>query len=1302
MQQQTATETFTIMNFGTKDVTNNATKKTSDTSAVNLVYGTGENDFVDLRTAVVNSSKGTWHNDFIDKSGYNLYTDKKKTNVDYEKLTRKGVSVNGGAGADEIYGSRYSDTIKAGTGTSDYIEGGTGNDRLYASTTKGSNTTFYFSAGDGKDTVYSGKGADTLKFDNSVNLADIKITKSGKRNLVISYEFDESGKAVDTITIKNYYDKSGKKITTSIKNLDFDGTIVNLETFKQYSGGKIITGSAKTIYGTTEDDFIIAKPSTDSQYINADKGNDIIYGSNSTWGFYLNEGNNTVYLAQDGISADVFAGEGNDTIHTSNSRVAVYVTGSGTHNKGPINGGNDTLYWNGASTSLYFFRTLYDDIIPTRETGSNDLVIRYGENNSVTIKDYFKAGNEEAADKIYIKGKTPSDGYSDTYSLANFIENKGGVKTIINGVQGTEGNDYIIATDNDETIKGNGGNDYINPKGGVDEIHLGAGNDILIAGNGDKTIYADEGNNRINLGTGTNTVTLGTGEDTVITSSTGTNTITFVEGDIGDDTFIFNGGTNVLEFKENTFEQLLLDNTGNELVIKRGFGENPKKVTLLNTETNNNNISVKVNNSSAIELFNLNTLTGHSDATESQTLITGDGGDSIYTGLGNDNIVAGKGSNRIQLELADEGNNNTYTYTAGADDSIYINGLANLNSLMFMQTTEDLIVALKDGDFANNTLTIKGYYADDSTKNIKFSTRNGDVWVGDTKLENLMTDDNTVKTLSCTKDNHTINASSESKGVNIEGCAKSDTITGSSHADTINGHGGSDTINGGSGDDMYIFDSDDWGSGQAVITDSAGDSDTLRINTISDKINLFFDVTQNNVVTNGNVGYTIGNDLYINNNSDYTFANAKTSNGVKITNYFTSNGKIENIDIPNGNDWISAFDERTINIIAQNVANWLKSNGYTSTTDAIAEGKQADLIKCYKPIISSNERVNGTSGNDFIIAKPSKDSQFIDANKGNDIIYGSNSTWGFYLSEGNNTVYLAQDGTSADVYAGEGNDTIHTSNSRVAVYVTGSGTHNKGPINGGNDTLYWNGASTSLYFFRTQYDDIIPTRETGSNDLVIRYGENNSVTIKDYFKAGNEEAANKIYIEGKTPSDGYSDTYSLANFIENKGGIYNYITGDNTINGTSDKDYILANSSNSITVNGAEGNDIYKVSFDGDRTITDTAGDDTLLLGAKKADISLLFNVKKDGTFADSFDKLAFSSKEKKVIINDFDSIETIKTSDGYKIADLSQLKSDVATWLANAKEGVGYDDVQSALTSGDDISTLVAIFNRDSNWQSA
>lgn len=1291
MQQQTATETFTIMNFGTKDVTNNATKKTSDTSAVNLVYGTGENDFVDLRTAVVNSSKGTWHNDFIDKSGYNLYTDKKKTNVDYEKLTRKGVSVNGGAGADEIYGSRYSDTIKAGTGTSDYIEGGTGNDKLYASTTKGSNTTFYFSAGDGKDTVYSGKGADTLKFDNSVNLADIKITKSGKRNLVISYGFDESGKAVDTITIKNYYDKSGKKITTSIKNLDFDGTIVNLETFKQYSGGKIITGSAKTIYGTTEDDFIIAKPSTDSQYINADKGNDIIYGSNSTWGFYLNEGNNTVYLAQDGISADVFAGEGNDTIHTSNSRVAVYVTGSGTHNVGPINGGNDTLYWNGASTSLFFFKTQYSDLIPTRETGSDDLVIRYGENNSVTIKDYFKTGNEEAADKIYIKGKTPSDGYSDTYSLANFIENKGGVKTIINGVQGTEGNDYIIATDNDETIKGNGGNDYINPKGGVDEIHLGAGNDILIAGNGDKTIYADEGNNRINLGTGTNTVTLGTDEDTVITSSTGTNTITFVEGDIGDDTFIFNGGTNVLEFKENTFEQLLLDNTGNELVIKRGFGENPKKVTLLNTETNNNNISVKVNNSSAIELFNLNTLTGHSDATESQTLITGDGGDSIYTGLGNDNIVAGKGSNWIQLELADEGNNNTYTYAEGADE-FYINGLDNLNSLMFMQTTEDLIVALKDGDFANNTLTIKGYYADDSTKNIKFGTRNGNTWVGGTKLENLMTDDNTVKTLSCTKDNHTINASSESKGVNIEGCAESDTITGSSHADTINGHGGSDTINGGSGDDMYIFDSDDWGSGQAVITDSAGDSDTLRINTISDKINLFFDVNQDG---------TTGDDLYINSDKNYTFDNAKNYQGVKIINYLKESAdSIENIQIPSENDWANAIGENVVNVVTQAVSNWLSKNGYSSTTDdTISAEKKEELVKLYKPITSEinyysgYKKIDGTDENDLIIAPRATSMQFIFAGEGNDIIYGTNA-YRYELNSGNNILYIKEhstNGTAVSVKLGTGNDTIYgpeQTNANLSIYLNNK---NLG------DNIYYHRGSNLVLMANSDtinYDDMVFIKN--GNDLTYKY-DNTSFTIKDYYLYDKLANSSLYYTDNGTSTD-----KSISAVLEDKGGAYTYRTADDgTITGDDGKDYVKAASSSDLTLNGGAGNDIYNVSFDGDRTITDTAGNDTLLLSAKKADISLLFNVKKDGTFADGFDKLAFSSKEKKVIINDFDSIETIKTSDGYSLTttQLNSLQSAVAGWLGS--DSRDYADVSAALASSDK-DALITYIAEQTNWQSA
>ena len=1253
--------------------------------------------YVGLDEMQVTSDKGTWHNDFIDKSGYTLYTDKKKTIVQ-TNTAKKGVTINGGAGADEIIGSNYSDTIKAGTGTGDYIEGGTGNDKLYASTTKGSSTTFNFKAGDGKDTVYSGKGEDTIRFDSSVNPADIKITKSGKRDLILNYGFDETGKAVDTITIKNYYDKKGKKITTSIKNLDFGGTVLDIETLKKYADNSIITEEVdyysgnKKIDGTDGNDLIIAPRATSMQYIFAGEGNDVIYGTNA-YRYELNSGNNILYIKEhstNGTAVSVKLGTGNDTIYgpeQTNANLSIYLNNE--------NLGDNIYYHRGSNLVLMANSDTinYDDMVFIKN--GNDLTYKY-DNTSFTIKDYYLY-DKLANSSLYYT----DNGTSTNKSISAVLEDKGGAKIYTDSLVGGSEDEYIVGTDDNETIKGNDGNDYINPKGGDDEIHLGAGNDILIAGNGDKTIYADEGNNRINLGTGTNTVTLGTGEDTVITSSTGTNTITFVEGDIGDDTFIFNGGTNVLEFKENTFDQLLLDNTGDELVIKRGFGENPKKVTLLNTETNNDKILIYSNmgQGHSRKLFDLNTTTGHSDLTESQTLITGDGGDSIYTGLGNDNIVAGKGSNWIQLELADEGNNNTYTYTAGADDSIYINGLDNLNSLMFMQTTEDLIVALKDGDFVNNTLTIKGYYADDSTKNIKFGTRNGDSWVGGIKLENLMTDDNTIKSLSCTEDNHVINASTESKGVNIEGCAEDDIITGSNYADVINGHGGNDIINGGSGDDMYIFDSDVWGDGQTVITDTAG-TDTLRIDTTSDYINLFFDVTQNNVVTNGNVGYTIGNDLYINNNSDYTFANAKTSNGVKITNYFTSNGKIENIDIPNGNDWTNAIDENVVNIVAQAVANWLNINGYSSTADvAISAAKKEELVKLYKPITSEinyysgYKKIDGTDGNDLIIAPRATSMQYIFAGEGNDVIYGTNA-YRYELNSGNNILYIKEhstNGTAVSVKLGTGNDTIYgpeQTNANLSIYLNNE---NLG------DNIYYHRGSNLVLMANSDtinYDDMVFIKN--GNDLTYKY-DNTSFTIKDYYLYDKLANSSLYYTD-----NGTSTNKSISAVLEDKGGAYTYRTADDgTITGDDGKDYVKAASSSDLTLNGGAGNDIYKVSFDGNRTITDTAGDDILLLAAKKEDISLLFNVKQDGTFAEGNDKLIFTSNEKDVVINDFDSIETIKTSDGYSLTttQLNALQSDIAGWLGS--DGRDYADVSAALASSDK-DALITYIAEQTNWQSA
>ncbi len=1248
---------FTVKNYGKKDVTGKY-------GSVRLVYGSGENDYVDLKqSAVVASDVGTFHNDFIDKHTY-------------FSAKNKGLKISGKAGNDSIIGTDYKDTIKGGDGD-DTITAGAGNDKLYGE--KGYNT-FIFSAGDGNDTIYSGKGEDTLEF----LAGDIKFQNGvgkHKRDLIITYNHDVDGVAQDSVTIKNYYDKRGN-VSSSIKNVSISGVTFDIEELRGLvENGNLVVGSEYT-NGTSGDDVIIANDAT--YEIHAKQGgNDTIYGASGVWGYYLGTGNNTVYVQDksDSGTAYVFMNSGDDTIYTTETRGNyLYITTST-----QVNGGHDTIHWRGGSATLLFYGTDYADIICTRENGSNDLILMYGESNTVTLKDYYKAGNEGMANFKLSSNNEPEIFHSSWPTLAQIIENKNGVKTMISGVTGGDTDDYIIGTDNAETITGGAGNDLINPKGGTDEIHLGEGNDILFAGNDNKTIFADGGNNTINLGTGVNRVTLGTGEDTVITSSTGVNQITFVEGDTGNDTFIDNGATSILKFSDNTYSDLILDATGDNLVIQRGYGENAKYVTLLNTESNNNKILIGSKTSAegtGQYLFNLNTLTGKSTSTESQTIATGSGNDSIFAGLGNDIINAGTGNNWITLETADSGNNNTYTYTEGAEDTFVLNGYTDLSGLRFLQTNGDLVIAY-NGDFANNTLTIEGY---NSPYNIKFCTKNGDEYSSPVNLTALMNSSNTIINYTCTEENHTIDASSAVSSVNITGCASVDNITGSSYNDMINGKGGSDIINGGDGDDLYTIDSGDWGSGLTVISDTAGTADTLRINTTSSGINLFFDVTQTGTVTDGNVSYTKGNDLYINSDNGYTYANAKNYTGTKISGYFNGNS-IENVYIPNANDWVNAFESRTIDIIAQNVANWLNANGYTSTTDAIAEGKQADLINLYNPIMGTSDALNGTSGDDIIIANDA--TYEIRAEQGgNDTIYGASGVWGYYLGTGDNTVYVQDRSSSgtAYVFMNSGDDTIYTTETRGNyLYITTSSR-----VNGGHDTIYWRGGSSGLIFYGTDYADIICTRETGSNDLILMYGENNTVTLKDYYKAGNEGMAD-IELTSNNEPERFSSSWPTLNEI--------------------------------IAIKGGVGNDVYQVANINSiphrsLVVNDNGGTDILNIHNDKADVNIMFNIKKDGTFADGEDKLLLGSHNSFnawvtnggvvpasyycVEINDFDSIETINSNGGYYMdtAKLNALKSDVASWLLSANGGAGYEDVATALTSGDDdLATLIAMFNRDTNW---
>ena len=214
--------------------------------------------------------------------------------------TKKGLTINGGDGADKIVGSRYSDTIKAGVGTGDYIEGGTGNDKLYASTTANSNTTFSFKAGDGNDFVYSGKGEDTLNFEN-ISLSNITIerikTNKGKNTNDLKITYTDN----DSVTIKDYYKVDKKKNSTNtIKHITTKEGTFDLPS-------KIIYGEGDVI-GSIDNEWIVVKDGNNT--INSDKGDDIIIAGN---------GENTFKFA---------SGDGNDMIINANSDDIIEFTGT--------------------------------------------------------------------------------------------------------------------------------------------------------------------------------------------------------------------------------------------------------------------------------------------------------------------------------------------------------------------------------------------------------------------------------------------------------------------------------------------------------------------------------------------------------------------------------------------------------------------------------------------------------------------------------------------------------------------------------------------------------------------------------------------------------------------------------------------------------------------------------------------------------------------------------------------------------------------------------------------------------------
>ncbi|MCL2791349.1 MAG: hypothetical protein FWD79_12050, partial [Desulfobulbus sp.] len=364
-------------------------------------------------------------------------------------------TVHGGAGNDTMYGGEGNDTLYGDAGN-DTLIGGRGNDRLEGGA---GNDTYIFSKGDGQDTISDVDATvgniDTIKF-TDVLASEISFQRVGD-NLIIWYGED------DSITVVNHYMNTNCRI----EQVEFaDGTVWSMTDLLQANPVFLTDGADNLTFGA-ENDIINAGAGNDT--VHGGAGNDIMYGG---------EGNDTLY--GDAGNDTLIGGRGNDRLEGgAGNDTYIFSKGDG---QDTISDADSTV---GNIDTIKFTDVLADEISFARL--GNDLVIRYGEDDSITVLYYYSNTNYRIEQVEFADG---------TVWSMDEIQKFG-----VDAIHGTDGEDTLQLTqsgalygeDGDDILKGSSGNDQLFGGAGNDTLDGGAGDDLLQGGTGDDTYLFGRG-----------------------------------------------------------------------------------------------------------------------------------------------------------------------------------------------------------------------------------------------------------------------------------------------------------------------------------------------------------------------------------------------------------------------------------------------------------------------------------------------------------------------------------------------------------------------------------------------------------------------------------------------------------------------------------------------------------------------------------------------------------------------------------------------------------------------------------------
>ncbi len=1037
---------------------------------------------------------------------------------------------------DQLYGEDGNDVIEGGDGD-DYLSGGAGSDTL-----DGGSGDDHLVGGTGSDTYLYSSGNDTFENGSSSTTDYIQVKAATSLTSADIVDIYRNLEAEDDLHILL---STGALLTVS-KFFSSTNYRINSIEFLSDSSTVALSGmtSVKT-YGSDESETItgINYGSSDVDIIDAGGGDDIVQG-----------GNGNDILDGGAGNDDLYGGNGDD----------VYIF-SGGYDRFFDTNGTDEVH---VSVALGVTKA---DITAIYANGDYDLVIDLGDGNVFTLNDAYDWANERIEKITFLsdsseiilsdlvvqeyRGDEDDDVLGIDYNEANTVVfgfggednlyGSMGVDTIYGGddndwLRGFGNNDLLYGEDGDDLLWGLEGDDYLDGGAGNDELWGDSslsltdgmsgedysediGDDTYLATAGDDIIADAGGHDRIIFPEGVTLADLSfsrEGLDIII--SWLDNTITIVrQMELVDEGNLYANGIDELVFSDNSTYQLVdytnalppipvelfgdtedsyfdaqygyvtiqdeggFDNlslsgnfssedlvsatkVGDDLVLS--FGSYSDTITIINQYETSGDHFIEFSNIGDLSLVD-NWIFGTADddsltdvsAITEETIFAGNGNDVIDLSNGGDNVVyAGAGEDEIiggaDYDGIEAGAGNDLLQGGKGDD--YLNGGTG-NDFYFYELGDGHDSIVED-DGIDSIVFGPGITFEDLTFQINQSIMI--IWIGELSVGSIAIENQYVSNgieWLVFDDESTFSL----EGAFLAG-DYDDVVYGTENADNISTFGGDDYIEMYAGNDVINA-----GGGNDTIAAGAGDdtidggdgTDTLTY--INEENGIILSLVSG-IATDGfgdadaisNIENVIGTneDDIITGNSDNNIligeAGEDDLSGGDGDDILYGGWNADTLDGGDGNDTANFSDgqEVTVSLVSNEAVSGSYTDNLVSIENVVGSGYNDTITGN-----SSDNIITGGTGDDNLAGGAGNDSYFFSFNAYEDVLYTDQ--------------------------ADEIND-----------------------MDGADDSIMIAGSEPLLT------TDI--TWDQDGDDLIIFYGDDGEITVKDHYLVTADNQVEKLYI----------------------------------------------------------------------------------------------------------------------------------------------------------------------------------------------